>query len=42
MHFLNKFFSQRRTYRELSQLNDKELHDIGICRGDIKRIVKEL
>ena len=27
-----------RTYKELSKLNDDELNDIGICRGDIHNI----
>ena len=30
--------SYRNTYNELSQLNDRELNDIGIGRGDIKRV----
>ena len=29
-----------RTYKELSKLNDFELNDIGICRGDIKNIAR--
>ena len=31
----------RQTRRELSQLNDRELSDIGINRSDIYRISKE-
>tara|TARA_B110000483_G_scaffold7202_1_gene8511 strand:+ start:615 stop:860 length:246 start_codon:yes stop_codon:yes gene_type:complete len=27
-----------KTYKELSQLTDHELKDIGICRGDIAQI----
>ena len=30
--------SYRSTFNELSQLNDRELNDIGIGRGDIKRV----
>ena len=29
-----------RTYKELSKLNDFELNDIGICRGDIHNIAR--
>jgi uncharacterized protein YjiS (DUF1127 family) len=29
-----------RTYKELSKLNDYELNDIGICRGDIRNIAR--
>ena len=40
-NFLQKL-RKRQTYRntlnELSQLNDRELNDIGIGRGDIKRV----
>ena len=27
-----------RTRRELSGLDDRELHEIGICRGDIRAV----
>ena len=30
--------SYKQTYKELSKLNDYELNDIGICRGDIHSI----
>lgn len=30
--------SYKRTVKELSQLTDFELSDIGICRGDIKTL----
>lgn len=30
----------RRTRRELSVLSDRELDDIGLCRGDIERIAR--
>ena len=29
-----------RTVKELSKLNDFDLNDIGICRGDIKNIAR--
>ena len=29
---------QRATYKELSKLSDADLHDIGLCRGDIYSI----
>lgn len=29
-----------RTVKELSNLNDFELNDIGICRGDIRNIAR--
>jgi uncharacterized protein YjiS (DUF1127 family) len=32
--------SYNRTLKELSKLNDFELNDIGICRGDIKNIAR--
>ena len=32
--------SYNRTYKELSKLNDYELNDIGICRGDIRNIAR--
>jgi|SaaInl7_100m_RNA_FD_contig_51_1575313_length_589_multi_5_in_0_out_0_2 uncharacterized protein YjiS (DUF1127 family) len=30
----------RQTIKELNQLNDKELNDIGLCRGDIRNIAR--
>ena len=32
--------SYNRTVKELSKLNDFELNDIGICRGDIRNIAR--
>ncbi len=32
----------RDAVRELSQLSDRELSDIGIRRGDIEQVVREL
>ena len=32
--------SYKQTYKELSKLNDHELNDIGICRGDIRNIAR--
>lgn len=33
---------KRATRNELSRLSDRELDDIGLCRGDIERIVSQL
>lgn len=32
----------RMTRRELNRLSDRELDDIGLCRGDIERIARGL
>ena len=32
---------QRQTYRELAQMSDKDLWDIGLTRVDILRLVEE-
>ena len=32
--------SYKLTYKELSNLTDFELNDIGICRGDIRNIAR--
>ncbi|AYG62549.1 DUF1127 domain-containing protein [Rhizobium jaguaris] len=34
-----EFFELRKAYRELAQLSDSALKDIGLARGDIKRAV---
>lgn len=34
------FNEARRVRRELSCLSDRELDDIGLCRGDIDRIAR--
>ncbi len=46
-HVAANFFSMlsawndaRVTRRELSRLSDRELDDIGLCRGDIERIAR--
>tara|TARA_B110000003_G_scaffold117163_1_gene119686 strand:- start:9048 stop:9320 length:273 start_codon:yes stop_codon:yes gene_type:complete len=31
---------QRQTIKELNQLTDKDLADIGLCRGDINAVAK--
>lgn len=40
---IGAFFAERRSarlaYRELSELNDRELADLGIARSDIRRVV---
>ncbi len=33
---------QRITRRELANLSDRELDDIGLCRGDIEDVVRGL
>ncbi|MDJ0948268.1 MAG: DUF1127 domain-containing protein [Alphaproteobacteria bacterium] len=35
---VRRYFKARRTYRELMDLDDRSLKDIGITRGDIRRI----
>jgi uncharacterized protein YjiS (DUF1127 family) len=37
---LNAWRRYREAIRELSQLSDRELEDIGIRRGDIQHIVR--
>jgi uncharacterized protein YjiS (DUF1127 family) len=37
---LNAWRRYREAVRELSQLSDRELEDIGIRRGDIEHIVR--
>lgn len=45
LSFIIRFFRTRRVYwsvvSELSQYTDRELHDIGIERGDIPHIAEE-
>ena len=45
MSFLTRYFRERRVYwtviRELSAYSDRELHDLGIGRGDIEPIARE-
>ena len=40
MFNFKEYFKQRKTFRELNSLTDKELRDIGIQRNDIYRISK--
>ena len=37
---LSAWNDARVTRRELSRLSDRELDDIGLCRGDIQRIAR--
>ena len=37
---LSAWNDTRVTRRELSRLSDRELDDIGLCRGDIERIAR--
>jgi len=32
--------TDRKVYRELNAMSDRELHDMGICRGDIRHIAQ--
>jgi uncharacterized protein YjiS (DUF1127 family) len=41
IRFLQSWKQYGRAVQELSQLNDRELADIGISRGDIPRIAWE-
>ena len=38
---IKHFFYIRMIEKELSQMSDRELDDIGICRCDIPRIARE-
>lgn len=38
---LNAWRRYREAVRELSQLSDRELNDIGVRRGDIEHIVRQ-
>jgi len=38
---LNAWRRYREAVRELSRLNDRELNDIGIRRGDIEFVVRQ-
>ena len=37
---LSTWNDARATRRELSRLSDRELDDIGLCRGDIERVAR--
>jgi uncharacterized protein YjiS (DUF1127 family) len=37
---INQYFIQRQAVKELNQLSDYELKDIGISRGDILSVVR--
>jgi uncharacterized protein YjiS (DUF1127 family) len=39
---LSAWNDARVTRRELNRLSDRELNDIGLCRGDIERIARDL
>jgi len=36
---IGEFLQLRKAYRDLSRLDDAALKDIGVTRGDIKRLV---
>jgi|TARA_B110000977_G_scaffold64204_1_gene87341 uncharacterized protein YjiS (DUF1127 family) len=39
--FMNKRALRRQSYKELSSLSNRELRDIGLCRGDIMAVVND-
>ena len=39
---LRAWNDQRLTRKELGRLSDRELEDIGLCRGDIEDIVRRI
>lgn len=39
---LNKYFERQRVRKELNAMSDRELADIGITRGMIPFVVKEV
>jgi uncharacterized protein YjiS (DUF1127 family) len=43
--FITRFLEQRRLYwnvvNELSHYSDRDLHDLGISRGDISHIARQ-
>ena len=39
VNYLATWREHRAAIKVLNQLNDRQLHDIGLCRGDIDRMV---
>ena len=39
--FMYKRALRRQSYREISSLSNRELKDIGLCRGDIMAVVND-
>ncbi|HRO14962.1 MAG TPA: DUF1127 domain-containing protein [Paracoccus sp. (in: a-proteobacteria)] len=39
---ITRWADTRATRNELSRLTDRELDDIGLCRGDIERVARGL
>lgn len=39
---IKRAFAYRKMYNELSKLSDRELYDIGIDRGNIPYIIKQM
>ncbi|MCF3973776.1 DUF1127 domain-containing protein [Paracoccus salsus] len=39
---ISSWQDSRKTRRELGALSDRELDDIGLCRGDIERIARSV
>lgn len=42
MKSVQRFMRRRQTRMELQRLTDRELHDLGINRGDIPGIVRQV
>ena len=38
IRMIQAYRERRRTVAQLSQLSDRELADIGLCRADIRRV----
>ena len=38
---IREYLIRSKAYNELNNLNDRELHDIGITRSDIQNIVRK-
>ncbi len=34
--------AQRDTYKQLARMSDKDLKDIGLCRGNINGLIEEM
>ena len=40
--YYNTYRKRKQTYQELWSMTDRELQDIGLTRGDIPQVVKEI
>ena len=39
---IGQYYTYKNTVKELQKLSDRELEDVGLCRGDISDAVKGL